>query len=132
VAFNWTHQKDALIELAKKAGMTYSVIDGSVSVADRNQAVADFQSGLTKVLFAHPASASHGLTLTKGTTTIWASPTYDAEKYQQFNRRIYRAGQTEKTETILVAGNHTIDVRAYQKLEAKVTKMSSLLELLED
>jgi SNF2 family DNA or RNA helicase len=132
VAFNWTHQRDALIALSKKAGITYSVIDGSVSVADRNQAVADFQSGHTKVLFAHPASASHGLTLTKGTTTIWASPTYDAEKYQQFNRRIYRAGQTQKTETILVAGNRTIDVKAYQKLEAKVTKMSNLLELLED
>tara|TARA_B110000211_G_C14085847_1_gene556655 strand:- start:2880 stop:4202 length:1323 start_codon:yes stop_codon:yes gene_type:complete len=132
VAFNWTHQRDALIALAKTAGITYSVIDGSVSIADRNQAVSDFQSGLTKVLFAHPASASHGLTLTKGTTTIWASPTYDAEKYQQFNRRIYRAGQTQKTETILVAGNRTIDVKAYQKLEAKVTKMSNLLELLED
>ena len=132
VAFNWTHQRDALIELAKKSGYTYAVIDGSISIADRNQAVSDFQSGLTKVLFAHPASASHGLTLTKGTTTIWASPTYDAEKYQQFNRRIYRAGQTQKTETILVAGASTIDVKAYQKLEAKVTKMSNLLELLED
>jgi SNF2 family DNA or RNA helicase len=131
VAFNWTHQRDALIDLAKKRGYTYAIIDGSQSIEQRNQAVADFQSGLIKVIYAHPASASHGLTLTKGTTTIWASPTYNAEQYQQFNRRIYRAGQDRKTETILIAAHGTIDVNAYKRLESKVSKMNHLLELLE-
>ena len=34
--------------------------------------------------------------------TIWASPTYNLEHWLQGNRRIYRAGQTQKTETIVV------------------------------
>lgn len=132
VAFNWTHQRDALIALAEKRKIKYAVIDGSATVSDRNQAVSDFQSGLIQVVFAHPASAAHGLTLTKGIATIWASPTYNAEQYQQFNKRIYRAGQSQKTETLLIAAKGTIDVKAYNKLETKLDKMSNLLELLED
>ncbi len=54
-----------------------------------NAYFSDFQSGKIRALFAHPQSAGHGLTLTKGTTTIWTSPTYNAEHYKQFNHRIY-------------------------------------------
>ncbi len=131
VAFNWGHQKDILTKMAKKMGITYAVIDGSVSSKDRTEAVNQFQAGLIKVIFAHPASASHGLTLTSGTTTIWASPTYNAEHYEQFNARIYRAGQTKRTETILISARNTIDNQVYEKLKTKQSRMTDLLELLE-
>ena len=132
VAFNWHHQKDELTKLADKAGLTYAVIDGSASDKERIEAVAEFQAGRLNVIFAHPQSAGHGLTLTKGTTTIWASPTYNAEHYEQFNRRIYRAGQTQKTETILIAAKNTIDEEVYKKLNGKLEKMTNLLGLLKD
>ena len=132
VAFNWHHQKDELVKLAKKAGLTYAVIDGTVSDKDRIEAVSEFQAGRLNVIFAHPQSAGHGLTLTKGTTTIWISPTYNAEHYEQFNRRIYRAGQTQKTETILIAAKNTIDEEVYKKLNGKLEKMTNLLGLLKD
>jgi len=131
VAFNWTHQRDALIELAVKRKITYGIIDGSVSTAGRAQAVKDFQDGKLKVIFAQPQSAAHGLTLTKGTTTIWSSPVYNAEYYEQFCRRIYRAGQTQRTETIHISAKGTIDTKAYKRLTEKRTSMKELLELLE-
>jgi len=131
VAFNWGHQKDELVKLAVKAKMTYGIIDGSASAEDRAQVVKDFQAGKLRVIFAHPASAAHGLTLTKGTTTIWASPTYNAEHYAQFCKRIYRAGQTKRTETIHISAEGTIDAKVYKILREKTTKMSDLLELLE-
>jgi SNF2 family DNA or RNA helicase len=130
VAFIWEHQKDQLIALAEKHKITYAVVDGSVSSEDRNKAVSRFQDGHIQVIFANPQSASHGLTLTAGTATIWASPTYNAEHFLQFNRRIYRAGQTQRTETILVAAKGTIDEKAYEKLQGKVDKQEYLLELL--
>lgn len=130
IAFQWAHQRDQLIEEAKRRNFSYAVIDGSIPLDKRNQAVEDFQTGNLKLILAHPASAAHGLTLTKGTTTIWASPTYDSEKYVQFNHRIYRAGQTQRTETIHVAANHTIDLNAYARLLCKVDGMKNLLELL--
>ena len=130
VAFNWKHEKDALVALAEKEGISYEIIDGSVPAEKRKDIVARFQAGHLRVLFCHPQSASHGLTLTKATTTIWCSPTYNAEHYQQFNQRIYRAGQTEKTETILIQARNTWEPHVYKKLNGKLGKMENLLHIL--
>ena len=83
-------------------------------------------------MFAHPQSAGHGLTLTKATTAIWCSPTYNAEHFQQFNRRIYRSGQTQKTETILITARNTWEEQVYKKLNGKLNRMETLLMILND
>ena len=130
VAFNWKHERDHLIELAEKRKFTYEVIDGDVPPNKRQDIVQRFQAGQIKVLFAHPQSAGHGLTLTKATTCIWCSPTYNAEHFQQFNRRVYRAGQTKKTETILIAARDTWEETVYKKLDTKLDRMENLLTVL--
>jgi len=131
VAFNWRHQRHGLEEAAKKRDISYAVIDGTVDDTKRRRAVEDFQSGAIRALFAHPQSAGHGLTLTRGTTTIWTSPTYNAEHYKQFNHRIYRSGQKRKTETIHIAARDTIDQLVFEKLGKKLSSMQLLLDLLE-
>lgn len=129
VAFNYRHEREALCRLAEKYGFSYGVIDGSIPNAMRTEYVSRFQTGELRVIFAHPQSASHGLTLTRGTTTIWCSPTYMAEHYQQFIRRIYRAGQTRKTETIRIAYRGSKEIDVYKKLSDKVVRMEDLLSL---
>lgn len=129
VAYNWHHELASLSRFADAAGFSYAVINGSVKASDRPQIVSDFQQGKTKVLFMHPQSASHGLTLTAGTTTIWCSPTYSAEHYEQFNHRIYRAGQTRKTETIRIGYADTAEMEVYEKLDTKLGRMEDLLSL---
>lgn len=131
VAFNWVHQRDALVKLADKRGIKFGIIDGSASSKQREDVVTQFQAGLIKIIFAHPASAAHGLTLTRGTTTIWTSPIYNAEYYTQFNKRIYRIGQKHRTETLLVTAESTIDIEVAKRLMNKVEKMTDLLEMLE-
>jgi SNF2 family DNA or RNA helicase len=130
VAFNWRHERDALINLATKQKISYEVIDGSVPAEKRKDIVQRFQAGQIRVLFCHPQSAGHGLTLTKATTAIWCSPTYNAEHFQQFNRRIHRASQTQKTETILIAARKTWEEEVYKKLNGKLGKMENLLHIL--
>jgi SNF2 family DNA or RNA helicase len=130
VAFNWRHQRDGLIAGAKKRDFTFAVIDGATSSPDRLAAVEAFQQGKLKVLFAHPQTAGHGLTLTAGSAVIWTSPTDNAELYQQFNARLYRAGQTKRTEIIKVIARDTIEDRAYHSLDQKMDAQSSLLSLL--
>lgn len=132
VFFNWSHQRDQLIKEFHSRGITYVVIDGNTSDKARKEAVDHFQAGFYRVLLAHPQSAAHGLTLTKGTTTIWASPTYNLEHYLQGNRRIYRAGQTKKTETIVVLAPGTVEEKVYQKLQDKDARQSNMLELLKE
>jgi len=131
VAFNWRHQRHGLEHAANKRGYKYAIIDGTVNDRDRLEAVEAFQRGELRAIFAHPQSAAHGLTLTAGTTTIWTSPTYNAEHYKQFNHRIYRARQTRKTETIHITARDTIDEKVFAKLNSKLTSMQLLLDLME-
>ncbi len=130
VAFNWRHEREQLTKLADKHKIKYDFIDGTTPVSKRKDIVDRMQAGHLQAVFAHPQSAGHGLTLTKATTVIWASPTYNAEHYQQFNRRIYRAGQSKKTEVIQIAARDTWEPDVYQKLETKLGKMEELLTVL--
>lgn len=132
VAFNWKHEREHMVELANKLRINHAVIDGETPAEKRKQIVDAMQAGALQVVFCHPQSAGHGLTLTRATSVIWASPTYNAEHYQQFNRRIYRAGQKQKTEVIHIAARNTWETDVYEKLEGKLGKMEDLLSILTD
>ena len=129
VFFHWKHQRDALAAEADKRGITFAVIDGTVNEHERDRIVTAYQAGAYQTIFAHPRSAAHGLTLTRGTTTIWTSPTYDLELFEQGSKRQHRMGQTQKTETITIIAPGTIDERAYEILQKKNARMKNLLDL---
>lgn len=128
--FNWRHQRDLLTKKATDRKIPFAVIDGETPGDQRTRIVDAYQNGEFKVLFAHPQSAGHGLTLTRGSSIIWASPTYNLEHFTQFNRRIYRAGQDKKTEIILVHAPHTVEDQVYTKLQGKQERQLNLLEML--
>jgi superfamily II DNA or RNA helicase len=132
VAFNWKHERDHMVAAATKLGISHGIIDGSTPAQRRKEIVDRLQAGQLQVVFCHPQSAGHGLTMTKAKTIIWASPTYNAEHYVQFNRRIFRAGQTDKTEIIRIAAKDTWEPDVYNKLENKTGKMDELLSVLKD
>jgi len=132
VFFNWQHQKDQLVKELERQGLTYVVIDGTTSDKARKEAVDRFQKGFYRVLLAHPQTAAHGLTLTRGTATIWASPTYNLEHWLQGNRRIYRAGQKQKTETIVVLAPGTIEDKVFKKLTDKNVRQLNMLNFLQE
>lgn len=133
VAFNWRHQRDQIVKVLQKRKITHGVIDGDASSDRRISLVDAYQKGHIQTLLIHPQSGGHGLTLTRGTRTIWASPTYNAELFKQLNHRIYRAGQKKKTETLLISAAGTIESQVYNKLQDKMERMNrthNLIELL--
>ena len=130
VFYIWKHQGQALEELFKANGIPYCVIDGNTK--NKAQVVREFQRGYYQVCLAQPQSAAHGLTLTKATTAIWASPTYNLEHFIQGNHRIYRAGQTRKTETILVTAKGTIEPHVYRILTQKDERQMDFLQMLQE
>lgn len=129
VFFLWQHQRDYMVEQARKRGIKYCVLDGGASDKARAEMVRDYQAGFYQVIFAHPASAAHGLTLTRATTTIWPSPTDNLEWWVQGNARAVRNGQKNKTETIAVLAEGTLEGKVYERLQAKDARMSNLLDL---
>lgn len=132
VFFHWKHQRDLIIKHFQKEKITFGLVDGSTTELQTNQSVDRFQRGLYKVLLAHPQAAAHGLTLTRGTSTIWTGPTYNLEHYIQGNGRIYRAGQKLRTETVILMAKNTIDEQIYTKLLLKNVKQANLLKLLQE
>lgn len=130
IFFHWKHQRDALVAEAKKRGLKYGLIDGSIPQSQRDAVMVQYQAGMLDGVFAHPKSAAHGLTFTKGTSTIWVSPTADAELFEQGSRRQHRIGQTEKTEVLTILGKDTQDERVYHEiLVPKQKRMTNLLNL---
>jgi SNF2 family DNA or RNA helicase len=113
IAFTWHHQRDMLIAALEKRGRKVAYIDGTVPVLKRNKIVEDFQAGMYDDILLHPQAAAHGLTLTRATTTIWASPTYNYEHFDQLNRRAYRKGQERRCEVIVITAENTLDMHAY-------------------
>jgi SNF2 family DNA or RNA helicase len=130
--FNWSHQRDQLIAEAERRGLTWCLIDGTVSGKARDQAVDMFQAGFYRVAFLHPQSAAHGLTLTRATTSIWSSPTYNIEHFLQGSRRIYRAGQTQRTENISIIAPGTIEEHVYEICQGKRVALNEMLTLMKE
>ena len=126
VFYTWEHQLVEMIKLAKARKISHVTWD-----SNHPEIETDFQAGKYQVLFAHPASAGHGLTLTKGTATIWPSPTYNLTHFRQGLKRIHRIGQQEKTETIVIVAEDTRDELAWEALNYKGKNMDALLKEFE-
>ena len=132
VFFQWAHQRDELVKEATKRGLNFAVFDGKTTDKERAAITENFQKGAYACIFAHPKSAAHGLTWVKGTRTIWASPTDNLEWYAQGLKRIYRIGQTQKTETITVVASNTYDELAWERLTGKTVRSNEFTAKLKE
>ena len=75
--------------------------------------INDWNAGKVQLMLAHPASAGHGINLQAGGNIIvWYGLTWSLELYQQFNARLYRQGQKQRTiiHHIINSGTHDEDV----------------------
>lgn len=133
VFFNWRHQKDELVKEAKKRKIKFEVIDGTVTKKGERERITEaYQRGEYQVLIANAQTIGHGLTLTKGTRTIFASPTPNLEHFLQGYKRIYRIGQKEKTETVMIIAPGTIDEYVWEQCQKKDVRQADLLSYLEN
>jgi len=120
VAYNYKHELLAL----QKAFPDGIVLDKSGKVVD------DWNKGNVKLMFAHPASAGHGLNLQHGGSFIcWYGFVWSLELYQQFNARLYRQGQKNHVKVIHLAVGE-IENHLMTTLASKNVTQAELLESL--
>lgn len=120
--------------LAGVLGKRYTVgkIHGEVPKNERDLIFSGFQKGSSpRVIVAHPQTMAHGLTLTSGSTIIWATPTTSLEIYEQANARITRPGQTQNTHIINLTSTKA-EAQVYARLRKKAAMQGALLELFEE
>lgn len=131
VMFLWKHQRDALVREAEARNLNFAVLDGNSNDTLRDEIEVRYQNGEYDVVIAHPQTVAHGLTLTRGTTTIWASPTDNTEWFKQGNRRQARRGQTQATRIVTVIAEGTVDEAAYSNCIDKGEREDALLGLFQ-
>lgn len=130
--FNWKHQKEELAKAFAKRDISFAIIDGDVPQAERGNIVADYQAGKYQTLLIHPKTGAHGLTLTRGTRCFIVSPMYEPDYFKQTIHRIYRGGQTEVTNTVLVGARGTVEEKVYNILMTDGARMSDFLSMVAD
>jgi len=132
VFYSWKHQLEQLCKEAERRKMSYAVINSDTKDYERGQIVRDYQAGKYKVLFMHPKTGAHGLTLTRGTSVIWCSPPDRADWLVQGKHRVYRGAQDKATESVMVCARGTLEDKVYQNTTKKRFNMEELLHLLEN
>lgn len=128
VFFNWTHQRDFLLKEIDKRGLSFALIDGSTPQRERDEIVRDYQAGKYRTILLHPRTGAHGLTLTRGDTTIFCSPIYEADLMEQGIARIHRGAQDKVTRTVFIEAKDTVEAKVYARLEEKNAAMQDLFE----
>lgn len=89
-----------------------------------------WNDGKIECLFAHPASAGHGLNLQHGGRTIvWSSLTYNYELYAQANARLARQGQRRNVQIHYFSAIDTCEHRVWRALMAKDREQKEFLKL---
>lgn len=98
---------------------------------DNGDAIDSWNRGEIPILFAHPASAGHGLNLQDGGHRIvWFSLTWSLELYQQFNGRLHRQGQTKPVTVHHLVCDDTIDAVVLDALQHKRSVQDALLDAI--
>jgi SNF2 family DNA or RNA helicase len=84
-----------------------------------------------RVMLCHPATVSHGLTLTAADTIVWYLPVTSYDTYEQFNARIRRVSQVHKQQVIHLQSSF-IERKLYKSLATKQKLQDQFLKLVED
>lgn len=89
-----------------------------------------WNAGQTECLFAHPASAGHGLNMQAGgRICVWSSVTWNYELWAQGNARLARQGQTRQVRVVSFVADGTCEERIVAALAKKDKEQNQFLKL---
>lgn len=121
--YSFVEEAKILCEMLQQRGI---VIDSAKS----NGFFERWNSGKTDCLFAHPASAGHGLNLQHGgRILVWSSLTYNFEYFAQANARLARTGQTKNVQIHYFVAKDTCEKNVCRALTKKRKDQNDFIEL---
>lgn len=126
VAYHWRHD----LERLRAAFPQGRALDTDP------RTIRDWNAGKIPVLFAHPASAGHGLNLQDGGNhLVFFSLWWDLEQHQQIIERIgptrqAQAGHNRPVYLYYLIAENTVDLLALARLETKASVQEILLQAM--
>jgi len=109
------------------------VLNGEVSVKDRNELLARFASSEhPHIILADPQTTAHGINeLVAADTIIWFGPTDKTELFIQGNKRLHRPGQKYPV-TVVQLVSHAIEREIFRRLENNESQQGVLLRAVKE
>ena len=111
-----------------EAQLPYLYLDGSVTVRQREQLVADFQKGKRPIFLISLKAGGVGLNLTAANYVIHLDPWWNPAIEQQATDRAYRIGQKQAVTVYHLISHHTIEEKILRLHESKRALSDSILE----
>ena len=129
VAVAFQHDVDRI--RARLGALPY--LGGGVSARKSDLIAEAWNRGEVPVLLAHPASIAHGLNLQAGgRAVVWFGLDWNLELYDQFNRRVYRQGQTHGVVVHHIVAARTVDEKILTALQEKDDVQIKMLDFLKE
>lgn len=115
VFYNYVSEREAILKALEKSGKKILRYDGDVhdTLPASDAKITD------TVLVAHYKSASTGLNLQWANVTVYFSPTYSYQEFEQSIGRTHRNGQTKKCLYYLFNVKSTVDKNIWDCLRDK-------------
>lgn len=115
VFYNYKSERAAILKALSKSGKNILRYDG-----DQHDTLPASDANITDtVLVAHYKSASTGLNLQWANVTIYFSPTYSYQEFEQSLGRTHRNGQTKKCLYYLFNVKNSVDKAIWECLREK-------------
>lgn len=107
----WSSFVDNIRELARRYPHARPVqLHGEMDGAARDRAIRAFRGDASvRLMFANPAAAREGLTLTEANVAIYVDRTFNLVDYLQSQDRIHRLSQERDCEIVLLVAENTVD-----------------------
>jgi len=95
---------------------------------DVRKTKAAWNRGEIDLMLAHPQSVGHGQNIQfGGNISVWFSPVWDLELYQQACARLHRPGQTRPVTNHHIIARHTYDEKMLPLLQGKAQTQDSII-----
>ncbi|WP_225760250.1 DEAD/DEAH box helicase [Leclercia sp. Marseille-Q4284] len=126
VAYHWRHD----LERLRAAFPQGRALDADPKT------LRDWNAGKIPVLFAHPASAGHGLNMQDGgNILVFFSLWWDLEQHQQIIERIgptrqTQAGHNRPVFIYYIQADQTVDAQAVERLKTKASVQEVLIQAM--
>ena len=128
IVFSQSKQVVNLFEKRLHAkNISYGVLTGDTSQADRGNIVAAFQRGDLQVFTGTIAAGGVGITLTAASTVVFFDRSWSPAINKQAEDRAHRIGQTNAVQVIDLVAINTVDMGKLSKLEASWNFIKTLL-----
>ena len=129
IACNFRHEQDRIA-----SGIHGCVrFDSATTPKAQDELIRKWNTGAIPAMVADPRSIGHGLNLQDGgRVTIWFSPTWSRELYDQFNARTARRGQEKPPLVFHLLCPGTVDDAVMETLRQRGKDQHAALDVLKN